>query len=127
MDKSNNKNGEHTACFKMLNSWHYYMSLTVHAFNNFMCEWIVDVRDFYILHSRTSDGPFLMFESTNRPPIIYDTTVIGFKKYWICWDQGPAQSFSQSNEPPILLEHLIPLTANNPTSCRDGKDILGTH
>lgn len=51
---------------------HYYTSLTVHIFRNFICDWTRSVRDCYILISQTVDSLSLSFDSSLSLAVIYD-------------------------------------------------------
>lgn len=100
MNKMINKNREHTVCFNMPDSGHYYIGLTVHAFNDFIFQRMGNLCNCYILHSRTLKAPSLMFSSTNRLPILYDS--VEDQVEFVLRDRSPFQTFSQRKEPLTL-------------------------
>lgn len=63
-DRVNNSERDHTVCFRMPKTKHHYIALTVHAFKDYVSDWIGNVNDFYILHSRYLDRSFEPFSST---------------------------------------------------------------
>lgn len=71
--KMNNEDREFTICFQMPDNGHYYIALTVHAFSDYICEWIGRVHDCYILHSSSLDMPFQKFKNTNPFPVLFES------------------------------------------------------
>lgn len=56
VDMMNNVNRDHTVCFKMNDSRHYYNGLAVRSHKNSNYDWLRDVYDCYSLFSRSLYG-----------------------------------------------------------------------
>lgn len=53
-------------CIKMPDNRHYFIALTIHAFSDYICDWIGKFHDCYIFHSASSNTPFQKFGNSKR-------------------------------------------------------------
>lgn len=67
---------EHTICFKMLDIGYYYIRLTVHSIRNFICGWLGDVYDCYVLFSQSFNEPSKPFQGVSRLDVIYGSNEV---------------------------------------------------
>lgn len=72
-ERLKNNSRVHTICFKMPDTGQYYIALTLYAFKEFLCEWMGNVNDCYILHSRSLNDPFVPFQSEYPLETIYES------------------------------------------------------
>lgn len=72
-ERMNDSNREHTVCFKIPDTGHYYIGLTAYAFNDYFFDRIGNVADCYNLHSQRLEGPFIFFDSFDSLAALYES------------------------------------------------------
>lgn len=66
-----NSSPKGTACFKVLDRWHYYVGLMIYAFEDFIYEWMENVSDSSNLHFQRLEGSFAAIQFCTPLPVNY--------------------------------------------------------
>lgn len=67
----NNLGCEYTVCFEIPGNSHSYIAVIVHSVKNFICNWLGDVFNCYIVFFRSLHQLFKPFEISCPPEVIY--------------------------------------------------------
>lgn len=65
LERLNNKNRMYTIAFRYPVNRHYFIALTQHTFADCICKWVGVVTDCVLLHSRSLDGEFHLFQTSD--------------------------------------------------------------